>query len=169
FQEYLIGLRAQPPALRIVSQPEGPVRPSPGVLEAVHEADVVLLAPSNPVVSIGTILSVPGIRQALCDTTAPVIGISPIIGTAPVRGIAHQVLAAVGVPISASAVAEWYGARVLDGWLVDTSDSAAAHQVSASGIACRPAPLLMTDIAATTEMVRQAMSLAAREPVSPQP
>ncbi|MGJ3559881.1 2-phospho-L-lactate transferase CofD family protein [Streptomyces sp. INA 01156] len=74
-----------------------------------RRADVILFPPSNPVVSIGTILAVPGIREAIADAGVPVVGLSPIVGNAPVRGMADKVLAAVGVESTAPAVAEHYG------------------------------------------------------------
>jgi LPPG:FO 2-phospho-L-lactate transferase len=86
-------------------------QPAPGVIEALATADVVLLPPSNPVVSIGSILSVPGIRDALRDAPAPVVGVSPIIAGAPVRGMADACLTAIGGPTSAAGVARHYGAR----------------------------------------------------------
>src|SRR5690606_8810211 len=85
--------------------------PAPGVVEAIADADVVLFAPSNPVVSIGPILSVPGVRDALRATSAPVVGVSPIIGGRVVRGMADVCLTAIGVETSAAAVAAHYGAR----------------------------------------------------------
>ena len=100
-------------------------KPAPGVLEAIAEADVILFPPSNPVVSIGTILAVPGIREAIADAGVPVVGLSPIVGDAPVRGMADKVLAAVGVESTAAAVAQHYGSGLLDGWLVDTVDAGA--------------------------------------------
>ena len=160
FQEYWVRLRARPRALDVVAVGVGDATPAPGVLEAVAAADVVLLPPSNPVVSIGTILAVPGVRAALESTAAPVVGLSPIIGGAPVRGMADKVLAAIGVPAEAAAVALHYGAELLDGWLVDTSDDAAVAAVEEAGIRCRAVPLLMTDVAAAAAMARAALELA---------
>jgi LPPG:FO 2-phospho-L-lactate transferase len=131
------------------------------VVDAITRADVVVFPPSNPVVSIGAILAVPGIREAIAATDAPVVGLSPIIGASPVRGMADKVLAAVGVETSAAAVAEYYGNELLDGWLVDESDAAAVERVQAAGIECRAVPLLMTDINATVAMARAALDLAA--------
>jgi len=132
------------------------------VLEAVAEADVVLFPPSNPVVSIGAVLAVPGIREALAATAAPVVGLSPIIGSAPVRGMADKVLAAVGVAeTSAAAVAEYYGPDLLDGWLIDESDAKQAERIEAAGISCRAVPLLMRDVDATAAMAQAALDLAA--------
>ena len=85
--------------------------PAPGVIDALRDADVVVLPPSNPVVSIGVILAVPGIADALRTTSAPVVGLSPIIGDAPVRGMADACLTAIGVETTAAAVARHYGAR----------------------------------------------------------
>ncbi|MEV6211954.1 2-phospho-L-lactate transferase [Kitasatospora sp. NPDC051914] len=160
FQEYWVRLHAAVDAEAIVAVGAETAKPAPGVLEAIAEADVVLLPPSNPVVSIGTVLGVPGIRQAVAGTAAPVVGLSPIIGGAPVRGMADKVLAAVGVESTARAVAEHYGADLLDGWLVDTADEDAVAPVEAAGIRCQAVPLLMTDVAATADMARAALQLA---------
>jgi LPPG:FO 2-phospho-L-lactate transferase len=128
------------------------------VLEAIAAADVVVLPPSNPVVSIGTVLQVPGLREALAEKT--VVGVSPIVGGAPVRGMADACLTAIGVETTAEAVGRHYGARgsdgLLDGWLVDTSDAAA----TVPGVEVRAVPLLMTDLEATAAMARAALHLA---------
>jgi LPPG:FO 2-phospho-L-lactate transferase len=163
FQEYWVRLRAEVPAERLVFVGMDDASPAPGVVEAIIEADVVLLPPSNPVVSVGTILGVPGIRDALRATKAPVVGLSPIVGGHHVRGMAEQMLTAIGVEVSAAGVAGHYGARsddgILDGWLVDTSDAALVPQVEALGVACRAVPLMMTDPAATAAMAAAALEL----------
>ncbi len=164
FQEWWLRMRAATPALEIISVGAEAAQPAPGVLDALADADVVLLPPSNPVVSIGSILAVPGVRAALAQTPAPVVGISPIIGGAPVRGMADACLTAIGVATSAGAVATHYGARrraapgdgILDGWLVDTADTG----TEVPGVTVKARPLLMTDVAATVEIVRAALELA---------
>ena len=165
FQEYWVRLHAKPDAYEVVPVGASDATPGPGVIEAIASADVVLFAPSNPVVSVGTILSVPGVREAVRGTAAPVVGLSPIVGGAPVRGMADRVLAAIGVEADAAAVAEHYGARVadglLDGWLVDEVDAAAVTSVEAVGVRCRAVPLLMSDVDATAAMAREALDLAA--------
>jgi LPPG:FO 2-phospho-L-lactate transferase len=165
FQEYWIRLRAEVPARAVVPVGIEESAPAPGVLEAIAAADVVLLPPSNPVVSVGTILGVPGIRDALRAASAPVVGLSPIVAGRHVRGMAAQMLAAIGVETSAAAVAEHYGARdrggVLDGWLVDTADAAEVDRVRDAGIDARAVPLMMTDEEATAAMVREAYAVAA--------
>ena len=108
FQEWWVRLHADVPAAGFVLAGAEDAAPAPGVLEAIGRADVVLLPPSNPVVSVGTILAVPGIAEALRAKT--VVGVSPIIGGAPVRGMADKCLAAIGVEASAAGVAAHYGA-----------------------------------------------------------
>jgi LPPG:FO 2-phospho-L-lactate transferase len=163
FQEYWVRLRAEVPAEAVVVVGLDDSTPAPGVLDAVTGADLVLLPPSNPVVSIGTILGVPGIREALLGARAPVVGLSPIIGGAHVRGMAQQLLTAIGVPVTAAGVALHYGARseggLLDGWLVDEADAALVPEIRAAGIRCRAVPLLMTDPGATAAMAAAAVEL----------
>ncbi|MBB0232310.1 2-phospho-L-lactate transferase CofD family protein, partial [Streptomyces calidiresistens] len=160
FQEYWVRMRASVPARAVVPVGAEQAAPAPGVLEALEKADVILFPPSNPVVSIGTILSVPGIREAVADAGAPVVGLSPVIGGAPVRGMADRVLAAIGVPATAPGVAAHYGAGLLDGWLVDTVDADAVPEIEAGGVRCRAVPLLMSDEEATAAMAREALALA---------
>ncbi|AQA16317.1 MULTISPECIES: 2-phospho-L-lactate transferase [Streptomyces] len=160
FQEYWVRLRASVPAHAVVPVGADQAKPAPGVLEAIAEADVVLFPPSNPVVSVGTILAVPGVREAIADAGVPVVGLSPIVGDAPVRGMADKVLAAVGVESTADAVAKHYGSGLLDGWLVDTVDAGVVEEVEAAGIRCRAIPLMMTDLKATAAMAAEALTLA---------
>ncbi|MDQ1739352.1 MAG: 2-phospho-L-lactate transferase [Pseudonocardiales bacterium] len=161
FQEWWVRHRAAVPALEFVQVGLDAARPAAGVLAAIAEADLVLIAPSNPVVSINTILGVPGIGQALRDGTAPVIGLSPIIGGAPVRGMADACLPVLGVQTTAAGVAGLYGARsaggVLDGWLVHTGDTA-----ELPGVRVLARDLLMTSPEATAAMVADAVTLAGR-------
>ena len=156
FQEWWVRLHAAVPARRILALGMESARPAPGVLEAIGTADVVLLPPSNPVVSIGTILGVPGVRAALRGTRAPVVGVSPIVGGAPVRGMADACLQAIGVPTTAAAVAGLYE-DFLGGWLVDTAD---ADSMGSTRPVVRARPLLMTDVDATAAIAADALGLA---------
>lgn len=158
FQEWWVRLHAAVPARRILAVGIEQACPAPGVLAAIAEADVVLLPPSNPVVSIGTILGVPGIRDALRATAAPVVGVSPIIGDAPVRGMAGACLTAIGVDTSATAVAGLY-ADFLDGWLVDEADAAVVGREDVKATV-RARPLLMTDVEAAAAIAAAALNLA---------
>jgi LPPG:FO 2-phospho-L-lactate transferase len=166
FQEYWVRLRAEVAAETVVVVGIDDSSPAPGVLEALSGADLVLLPPSNPVVSVGTILGVPGVRDALRTTTAPVVGLSPIVGGSHVRGMAEQLLASIGVEVSAAGVGRHYGARstggVLDGWLVDERDADQVAALEESGIRCAAVPLMMTDHDATAAMAVAAIALGRR-------
>jgi LPPG:FO 2-phospho-L-lactate transferase len=160
FQEWWIRHRATIDPVEFVPVGADAAKPAPGVVEAILAADVVLLAPSNPVVSIGTILAVPGIREAVHATSAPVIGVSPIIGGTPVRGMAERCLPTVGVEVSAQGVGTHY-AELLDGWLVDTADAGVRVEGGRiKGVKVRAVPLFMTDLTATTAMAQAALDLA---------
>ncbi|MCK2221198.1 2-phospho-L-lactate transferase [Actinomadura sp. ATCC 31491] len=154
FQEWWVRLRASVPARSFALVGVDTAKPAPGVLDAIRQADVVILPPSNPVVSIGTILQVPGIREALLPKT--VVGVSPIIGGAPVRGMADACLTAIGVETTAQAVLELYGADLVDGWLVAEEDSG----VALDGVRVVSRPILMHDAEAAAGIARTALDLA---------
>ena len=147
FQEYWVGLRASVPVERVWLHGAEDATPAPGVLEAIRNAATILLPPSNPVVSVGTILAVPGIREAVEASRARKVGVSPIIGGAPVRGMADRMLAAIGVECTAAAVYEHYG--FLDAWLVDPVDADPRFTA---------VPLWMTDLEATAAIAKAALA-----------
>jgi LPPG:FO 2-phospho-L-lactate transferase len=158
FQEWWVRLHAAGPVRAIVPVGAAEAAPAPGVLDAIADADFVLFPPSNPVVSIGPILAVPGIRDAVSAKT--VVGVSGIIGGAPVRGMADACLTAIGVETSAAAVAAHYGAGLINGWLVDEQDKATADDPALAGIEVRALPLYMRDLPATRAIAEAAISLA---------
>jgi LPPG:FO 2-phospho-L-lactate transferase len=166
FQEWWTRHRASLPARRFVQQHLDAASAAPGVLETIAGSDVILLAPSNPVVSIGTILGIPGVREAVAAASAPVVGVSPIISGAVVRGMADACLTAIGVETSAVAVARHYGGRgdggLLDGWLVDESDAATVTALEPAGIAAAAVPLWMRDQASSAQVAADALRLAER-------
>ncbi|BCO37320.1 2-phospho-L-lactate transferase [Mycobacterium heckeshornense] len=159
FQEWWVRHRAQVPTHSFAFVGAENASAAPEVVEAITQADIIMLAPSNPVVSIGAILAIPGIRAALRSTSAPVVGYSPIIDGKPLRGMAYECLTVIGVKCSAEAVGQHYGARratgILDCWLVHESDRA-----EIDGVAVRPIPLLMSDPKATADMVSAGLELA---------
>ena len=157
FQEWWVRLQASVPASRFVAVGMDQATAAPGVLDAIRQADVVLLPPSNPVVSIGIILGVPGVRDALRGTSAPVVGVSPLISGAPVRGHADACLQAIGLESTTTAVAGLY-ADFLDGWLVAPEDEAAF--TGQPRLAVRGRPLLMTDVGAAADIAGAALDLA---------
>ncbi|HEX4728278.1 MAG TPA: 2-phospho-L-lactate transferase [Jatrophihabitans sp.] len=158
FQEWWVRHRAKLPAEDFVQVGVDSAEPAPGVREAIEQAGLILIGPSNPVVSINTILSVPGIKPALRAASAPVVGLSPIIGGAPVRGMADSCLPVWGIETSAEGVGRFYGARtadgVLDGWLVHTGDRA-----SIDGVRVLARDLLMSSDEVTAAMVADAAGL----------
>lgn len=166
FQEYWVRLRAEVPAEAVLVVGQEDCSPAPGVIDAITDADLVIVPPSNPVVSVGTILGVPRVREALSATPAPVVGISPIISGRHVHGMAQQLLTTIGVEVSAGGVGRHYGSRsgegVLDGWLVDESDADQLDGLRDAGLAAAARPLLMTDEDATAAMAAAALELVAR-------
>ncbi|WJL96571.1 2-phospho-L-lactate transferase [Microbacterium sp. ET2] len=164
FQEWWTRHRARLPVARFEQQAIDEARPAPAALAAVAAADVILIAPSNPVVSIGPMLQIPGFREALSVASAPIVGVSPIIGGAAVRGMAEACLAVIGVDADAGAVARHYGTRVtggvLDGWLVGEEDSRTVPSLDAAGIVTRAVPLWMRDADTSAALAADAVALA---------
>ena len=163
FQEWWVRYRAAVPTHGFGFVGSEKATAAPEVLEAIAGADVVLLAPTNPVVSIGAILAIPGIRAALRSTPAPIVGYSPIIAGKPLRGMADVCLSVIGLESTSQAVGEYHGARsgtgILDYWLVHDGEHAVID-----GVTVLNAPLLMSDPAVTAEMVRTGMKLAGVSP-----
>lgn len=154
FQEYWVRDRATATVASVRLQGAINAIPAPGVLDALMHTDAILFAPSNPVVSIGTILTVPGIRDAIKRSSAPVIGVSPIINGNVVRGMADKLLPAVNTPVTADGVAGLYEG-LINGWVIDTTDESLVETITASGV---------TTIATDTVMdtPQRAAALAAR-------
>lgn len=180
FEEWWVRYRAGVAVTEFVQVGLDQARPAPGVLDAILNADLVILPPSNPVVSVGTILAVPGVRVALVQTAARVVGVSPIISGTAVRGMADACLSTIGVETDAAAVGLHYGSRratltapmtppddqlagVLDAWLVDESDSAAVAVLESAGIRSKAVPLWMSDDASTAAIAAEALAISALE------
>ena len=164
FEEWWVRYRAGVGVTEFVQLGLTSAVPARGVVEAILTADLVILPPSNPVVSVGTILAVPGIRDALRSTDAAVVGVSPIIAGAAVRGMADACLHTIGVHTSAEAVGLHYGSRaaggVLDAWLVDETDASALPALAAAGIRSVAVPLWMRDAPTTKRLAADALALA---------
>jgi LPPG:FO 2-phospho-L-lactate transferase len=133
FEEYFVQRRAQDEVLGVRSIGVDKARPAPGVLEAIHDAEAVLIAPSNPIVSVGTILAVPGVRDALKATSAPVVAVSPIVGGAAIKGPAAPLMRSQGFEVSARGVAECYR-DLVDTLVIDQVDAALADAIRALGM-----------------------------------
>ena len=133
FQEYFVRERWQPEATGVRFFGSEAARPAAGVLEAIHKADAVLIAPSNPITSIGPILAVPGVREVLRETPAPVVAVSPIVDGAAVSGPAGKLMQSQGLPVSVEGVARAY-ADFLDALIIDERDACGASAVESLGI-----------------------------------
>ncbi|MCB9412958.1 MAG: 2-phospho-L-lactate transferase [Actinobacteria bacterium] len=163
FQEWWVRHRAALPASDFVMVGAESASPGPGVVAAIESADAVLLPPSNPVVSIGAIMAIEGIRDAIRTTRAPVVGMSGIVSGRPLRGMADACLNAIGVDVTAAAVAAHYGARpdgILDGWLVDEQDADQVPAIEAAGLLARAAATVMSDPASSVTAAEALLGLA---------
>ena len=156
FQEYFVREKAQVD-VRAVSYAGAPrATPAPGVTDALRRADAVLVCPSNPITSIGPILAVPGIVEALQNTRATVVAVSPIVGGAAVSGPAGRLMASAGLPVSATGVARAYGGW-LDVLVLDEQDRALADDVRTAGATPVPAPTMMTSREAEVTLARHVL------------
>jgi LPPG:FO 2-phospho-L-lactate transferase len=160
FQEYWVARRAQDEVLSVRLDGAERARPGPGVLDAIASAEAVLLAPSNPVVSIGTILSVPGIRDAVAAARAPVVGVSPIVGGAPVRGMADKLMPAVGAEVTALGVATLYR-DFLNGWVIDHVDASLVKEIETLGVRVEVAQTMMHTVEDAAGLAKVAIEFAA--------
>ena len=144
FQEYFVREKAQVRVLDVEYAGAAASRPAPGVLEAIREADLVVVCPSNPVTSVGPVLAVPGMAQALAAVRSRVVAVSPIVGGAAVSGPAGELMRARGLPVSpvgvAAAYAPWLGTLV-----IDRSDAARVPELERLGVRPVLADILMTD------------------------
>ena len=157
FQEYFVREKAQV-EVRAVNYAGAPAaRPAPGVLDAIRTADAVLVCPSNPITSIGPILAVPGLVEALQSTEAIVAAVSPIVGGDAVSGPAGRLMAAAGLPVSATGVARAYG-----GWLdllvFDEQDRTLAPEIRSAGAAPVMAPTMMSSRDAEVTLARHVVA-----------
>jgi LPPG:FO 2-phospho-L-lactate transferase len=159
FEEYLARDGAPDDVVDVDLSAARRARPGPGVLDAIARAAAILVCPSNPIVSIGPILAVPGVRDALLAARAPVVAISPIIGGAPVKGPADRLLRGLGHEVSAGGVAALYG-ELLDGYVLDARDAAQVRHVEARGVRARAVETLMRTPEIAAELARTALALA---------
>jgi LPPG:FO 2-phospho-L-lactate transferase len=159
-QRWFVGERAESPVVAVRFDGAETARPAPGVLEALHTADTIVLCPSNPVISIGPILAVPGIRDALVARRERVIGISPIVGGAPVKGPADRLMAPLGIDVSCVGVARTY--RDICGTLViDAVDAHRVAEVEATSVRAIVTDTMMRSPEIATQLARQTLAAVA--------
>jgi len=165
FEEYFVQRWYQDPVESVRFAGAGDAEPAPGVLDAIRAASSVILAPSNPVTSIGPMLAVPGIREALRETRAPVAAVSPIVGGAAVSGPAGALMAAQGFPVSLAGVAQAYH-DFLDILVADTRDAKEAAQLQQSGFRAHCTRTIMRTADDKAQLARTVLSLVSKEPAA---
>lgn len=167
FEEYFVQRWYQDPVNSVRFAGASDAEPAPGVIEAIEAADAILIAPSNPITSIGPILAVPGIREALCRAKSKIGAVSPIISGAPVNGPAGILMAAQGLPSSIAGVAQAYE-DFLDVLICDTRDARPAEVLRKTGVRVQCAPTIMRTPEDKAELARKALALVSASPVSEQ-
>jgi LPPG:FO 2-phospho-L-lactate transferase len=160
FQEYWVRRRAADAVTGVHYDGADTAEPAPGVLEAIATADVVVLCPSNPVVSIAPIIAVPGVRDAVAARREVAVGVSPIVGGAPVAGMADKLMPAVGIEVSAAGVARHH-AELLSAFVIDDVDAASRGPVEALGLRCAVTDTIMVDDERAAAVARTALELVA--------
>jgi len=151
FQDYFVKRRAADEVLDIRLAGIEAAQPGPGVINALERAEVVVVCPSNPLVSIGTILAVPGVREALCQRTLPIVAVSPIVAGATIKGPADRMMRGLGMEVSAVGIAETYR-DFLDVLVLDEQDRALRGRVEELGIRAVVADTIMRDAAAKAQL-----------------
>ena len=158
FQEYLVKRGCSDRVLGVIFEGAEEAKPAPKVLESILDARAVIICPSNPIVSIGTILSVKGIREALQRTRATIVGVSPIIGGTPVKGPADKLMSALNIEVSVYGVAQLYK-DFLDIFLIDACDSALKERVESLGIKVVVTNILMKSFEEEKALAKLILSL----------
>jgi len=159
FQEYMVKRRCTDEVLDVVFVGANESQPAPGVLDAIKEAEAILIAPSNPIVSIGSILAVPGIHDALHEASGTVVAVSPIVGGAPIKGPADKLMRGLGMEVSAVGVARCYR-DFLDVMVIDEQDAHLLSKIEDLGIPAVATNTIMRDGAAKAALARKVMEAA---------
>ncbi len=156
FEEYFVKRAAKETVLGVEFAGAAEAKPSPKVIDSIIKAERVIVCPSNPIVSIGTILSVKGVREALQKTNAKIVGISPIVAGAPIKGPADKLLRGLGLEVSAFSVAKLY-ADFLDSFIVDNLDAAERGAIEDLGINVKVTNTVMKSLADKVNLARVAL------------
>ena len=153
FEEYFVKRVAKDEVLGVEFLGADKAKPASGVLESIREAELLIICPSNPVVSIGTILSVKGVREAVKRTTAKKVAVSPIIAGAPVKGPADKLMRGLGLEVSAYSVAKLYS-DFLDTFILDTADSSEKGRIEKLGVEVKVVNTIMKSLEDKIELAR---------------
>jgi LPPG:FO 2-phospho-L-lactate transferase len=158
FQEYFVKQRWQPEVKKVFYAGVEKSRSAPGVLEAICDAAKIVICPSNPVTSIGPILAIPGVRDALRRATARVVGVSPMIGESAISGPAHKLMAAQGIDPSTLGTAKGY-ADLLDQLVIDREDEKLRGKIESLGIKVVATPVIMKSLDDKRRLAREVLAL----------
>ena len=158
FQEYLVQRGGREEVLEVIFRDVEQARPAPGVCAALAQAEAILICPSNPVISVGTILAVPGLRQAVKGSAAPVVAVSPIIAGKTLKGPADLMLRGLGLEVSACGVAGYYG-DLLHGMIIDAQDKALRPRLLDMGLQVEVTNTVMRSLDDKRALARAALNL----------
>ncbi len=162
FQEYMVKRRCADEVQDVVFVGASESKPSPGVLDAIKEAEAILIAPSNPIVSIGSILAVPGIHNALHEASGMIVAVSPIVGGAPIKGPADRLMHGLGMEVSPVGVARYYR-DFLDVMVIDKQDEHLLSKIEDLGIPAVATDTIMRDMATKASLARKVLAVAGLE------
>jgi LPPG:FO 2-phospho-L-lactate transferase len=165
-QDYLVRRRAEPRVRRVTYAGISEAVPAPGVLDALGRGGLLVIAPSNPFISIGPILAVPGVRAALRSSPALRVGVTPLVGGRALKGPTDKMMAELGLPVSPVTVAQQYR-DCLDAFVLDSQDAALRPDIEALGLRCVVAPTVMDDLPAKQALARKLLNLADRSRAAP--
>jgi LPPG:FO 2-phospho-L-lactate transferase len=159
FQEYMVKRRCTDEVQDVVFVGASEAKPAPGVLDAIKQAEAILVAPSNPIVSIGSILAVPGIHDALHEASGMVVAVSPIVGGMPIKGPADKLMSGLGMEVSPAGVARCYR-DFLDVMVIDEQDAHLIERIEDLGIPAMATNTIMRDSAAKAALARYVLAAA---------
>jgi LPPG:FO 2-phospho-L-lactate transferase len=159
-QDWFVRRRAEPPVVAVRFEGAEVSQPAPGVLDAIESAATILVCPSNPVISIGPVLAVPGVRAALQRRRDRVVGVSPIVGGAPVRGPADRLMGPLGIEVSCVGVASAYR-DFCSALVIDAKDAHLAPAVEALGVRAVVADTVMRDARVAAALARHTLAAVA--------
>lgn len=159
FEEYMIQRKCSDEVQDVIFVGAKKAKPAPGVIDAIKQAEAIFIAPSNPIVSIGSILSVPGIHDALHEASGQIVAVSPIVGGAPIKGPADKLMRGLHMEVSAVGVARKYR-DFLDVMVIDTQDAHLAERIEDLGIPVSVTNTIMRDQSAKAELARHVLEVA---------
>jgi LPPG:FO 2-phospho-L-lactate transferase len=159
FQEYMVKRRCSDEVQDVVFVGAEQARPAPGVLDAIKQAEAILIAPSNPIVSIGSIVAVPGIHDALHEASGMIVAVSPIVGGAPIKGPADKLMRGLGMNVSAVGVARCYR-DFLDVMVIDEQDAHLTSEIEDLGIPTVVTDTIMRDLPTKAALARRVLQVA---------